>query len=61
MVHFLLGCWLGCFGGFMLAALLRRTSDSAAEATEKTAPAGTPACQSDTRHGMIEQTATSAK
>jgi hypothetical protein len=61
MVHFFLGCWLGCFGGFMLAALLRKTSDSATEPTETPEPSATPACQSDTTHGMLEQTASPAK
>jgi hypothetical protein len=37
MLHFLLGCWFGCFGGFMLAALLRKAGDSPAEKAEEPA------------------------
>jgi hypothetical protein len=57
MIHFLFGCWLGCFGGFMLAGLLRKASDSTSQDAEGSAPSLRDAYRRETPPAMSEPTA----
>ena len=59
MLNFLLGCWFGCFGGFMLAALLRKAGDSPSESAEGSAPSRRDARPREMPHGLSERAAPS--